>query len=132
MTYGESDDDPVFSPDGARIAFAHEGDLVVKPANGSGDPVLVAKKIGDIVTNEVGVPAVILRARRMRVVRLPPPVAQAPQDGLLATTRTIPLGPVSSTVDSPKSTSSWHTAAGTSRSLGYVPTRSCHASPARS
>ena len=52
VTYGESDDDPVFSPDGARIAFAHEGDLFIKPANGSGEPVLVAKKLGDIVTND--------------------------------------------------------------------------------
>ena len=52
VTYGEKDDDPVFSPDGAQIAFAHEGDLFVKPANGSGEPVLVAKQIGDIVTND--------------------------------------------------------------------------------
>ena len=41
VTYGESDDDPVFSPDGARIAFAHDGDLFAKPANGSGEPVLL-------------------------------------------------------------------------------------------
>ena len=52
VTYGESDDDPVFSPDGARIAFAHDGDLFVKPANGSGEPALLAKKAGDIVTND--------------------------------------------------------------------------------
>ena len=52
VTYGESDDDPVFSSDGAQIAFAHDGDLFVKPANGSGEPVLVAKKAGDIVTND--------------------------------------------------------------------------------
>jgi Tol biopolymer transport system component len=52
VTYGESDDDPVFSPDGARIAFAHDGDLFVKPANGSGEPTLLAKKTGDIVTND--------------------------------------------------------------------------------
>ncbi len=52
LTYGELDDDPVFSPDGARIAFAHVGDLFVKPANGSGEPILLAKKAGDIVTND--------------------------------------------------------------------------------
>jgi Tol biopolymer transport system component len=52
VTYGESDDDPVFSPDGARIAFAHDGDLFVKPANGSGEPALLAKKASDIVTND--------------------------------------------------------------------------------
>ena len=52
VTYGESDDDPVFSPDGAQIAFAHDGDLYVKPANGSGEPALLAKKDGDIVTND--------------------------------------------------------------------------------
>jgi Tol biopolymer transport system component/tRNA A-37 threonylcarbamoyl transferase component Bud32 len=52
VTYGESDDDPVFSPDGSQIAFAHAGDLFVKPANGSGEPRLLAKKIGDIVTND--------------------------------------------------------------------------------
>ena len=52
VTYGESDDDPVFSPDGARIAFAHDGDLFVKPANGAGEPVLLAKKAFDIVTND--------------------------------------------------------------------------------
>lgn len=52
VTYGEDDDDPVFSPDGSRLAFAHGGDLFVKPANGSGDPMLLAKKIGDIVTND--------------------------------------------------------------------------------
>ncbi len=52
VTYGESDDDPVFSPDGARIAFAHDGDLFVKPANGSGEPVLLTKRAADIVTND--------------------------------------------------------------------------------
>jgi Tol biopolymer transport system component len=52
VTYGQNDDDPVFSPDGSRIAFAHDGDLFVKPANGSGEPALLAKKAGDIVTND--------------------------------------------------------------------------------
>jgi Tol biopolymer transport system component len=52
VTYGESDDDPVFSHDGARIAFAHDGDLFVKPANGAGEPALLAKKAFDIVTND--------------------------------------------------------------------------------
>ncbi len=52
VTYGEADDDPVFSPDGSEIAFAHEGDLFVKPANGSGEPKLLQKKLGDIVTND--------------------------------------------------------------------------------
>ena len=52
VTYGEDDDDPVFSPDGSQLAFAHDGDLFVKPTNGSGEPKLLAKKIGDIVTND--------------------------------------------------------------------------------
>ena len=52
VTYGERDDDPVFSPDGAKIAFAHGGDLYVQPANGSGEPTLLAKQMSDIVTND--------------------------------------------------------------------------------
>jgi len=52
VTYGEEDDDPVFSPDGSKIAFAHDGDLYVKPANGSGEPTLLVRTDNDIVTND--------------------------------------------------------------------------------
>jgi hypothetical protein len=51
-TYGESDDDPVFSPDGQAIAFAHEGDLYRRPANGSGEPELLVDSEADIVTQD--------------------------------------------------------------------------------
>jgi Tol biopolymer transport system component len=48
-TFGDADDDPVFSPDGAKIAFAHDGDLFVRPANGSGEPALIVDSKHDIV-----------------------------------------------------------------------------------
>jgi len=51
-TYGENDDDPVFSPDGQSIAFAHEGDLYRRPANGSGEPKLLVDTDADIVTQD--------------------------------------------------------------------------------
>jgi Tol biopolymer transport system component len=49
VTYGEDDDDPVFSPDGSRLAFAHKGGLHVRATNGSGEPALLAKSRADIV-----------------------------------------------------------------------------------
>ena len=51
-TYGETDDDPVFSPDGARIAFAHGGDLYTRATNGSGEPALRVESSNDIVTSD--------------------------------------------------------------------------------
>ena len=51
-TFGENDDDPVFSPDGNKIAFAHEGDLYTRATNGSGDPVLLVKTDYDLVTSD--------------------------------------------------------------------------------
>lgn len=51
-TYGESDDDPAFSPDGRSLAFAHEGDLYRRPANGSGEPTLLVASDADIVIHD--------------------------------------------------------------------------------
>ena len=51
-TYGQVDDDPVFSPDGGTIAFARDGDLYLQPANGSGEPKLLVASDGDIVTQD--------------------------------------------------------------------------------
>jgi hypothetical protein len=51
-TFGDFDDDPVFSPDGAQLAYAHRGDLYRKPANGPGEPKLLADSPADIVTND--------------------------------------------------------------------------------
>jgi len=51
-TYGEADDDPVFSPDGQTLAFAHEGNLYLRPANGSGEPERLVESDGDIVTQD--------------------------------------------------------------------------------
>jgi len=51
-TYGERDDDPVFSPDDRSIAFAHAGDLYRRPANGSGEPELLVETEADIVTQD--------------------------------------------------------------------------------
>jgi len=51
-TYGERDDDPVFSPDGKAIAFAHEGDLYRRPADGAGEPQLLVDSDADIVTQD--------------------------------------------------------------------------------
>jgi Tol biopolymer transport system component len=48
-TFGEEDDDPAFSPDGARIAFAHGGDLYVRTTNGSGEPKRLVDTDADIV-----------------------------------------------------------------------------------
>ena len=51
-TYGERDDDPVFSPDGRSLAFAHGGDLYLKPTNGPGEPKLLVDSETDIVTQD--------------------------------------------------------------------------------
>jgi Tol biopolymer transport system component len=51
-TFGENDDDPVFSPDGAKLAFAHAGDLYVRTTSGSGEPVLLVDSNDDIVTTD--------------------------------------------------------------------------------
>jgi Tol biopolymer transport system component len=51
-TFGENDDDPVFSPDGTRLAFAHAGGLWVRATNGSGEPALLVESKADIVTTD--------------------------------------------------------------------------------
>jgi Tol biopolymer transport system component len=48
-TFGTSDDDPVVSPDGTKIAFAHDGDLYVRAINGTGEPKLLVDSNADIV-----------------------------------------------------------------------------------
>ena len=49
-TFGESDDDPVFSPDGTKLAFAHAGELYVGAADGSGEAKRLVESKDDIVT----------------------------------------------------------------------------------
>jgi len=51
-TYGENDDDPVFSPDGTAMAFAHQGDLYVRPVDGAGEPRRLVDTQEDIVTQD--------------------------------------------------------------------------------
>ena len=52
VTNGEADDDPVFSPDGQSIAYAHAGDLYRRPANGPGEPKRLVDSRNDVVAHD--------------------------------------------------------------------------------